>query len=68
MKGRLVLWALVLAAAIAITSAMDCQPVSAKQSYGPCVDYYVGQWYAGEIGGVLLFGKIHANCREDGGW
>jgi hypothetical protein len=49
-------------------AAVDCRTVEAKMSYGPCVDYYVGQWYGGEIGGALLFGKIGANCDKTGGW
>ncbi len=43
-------------------------PVEAKTSYGPCVDFYIGQWYGGEIGGVLLFSKIGADCDKDGSW
>lgn len=55
---------LIFAAAMIV----DCRTVEAKVSYGPCVDYYVGQWYGGEIGGVMLFSKIGANCDKAGGW
>ena len=47
-----------------VTAAVDCRTAEAKVSYGPCVDYYVGQWYGGEIGGALLFSKIGVNCDK----
>jgi hypothetical protein len=73
MEMRLMRWivgtiAAVLVLIFVVTAAVDCRTAEAKVSYGSCVDYYVGQWYGGEIGGAMLFSKIGANCYKDGSW
>lgn len=73
MDARLMRWIVgVIAAGLVflfiVTAAVDCRTVEAKVSYGPCVDYYVGQWHGGEIGGAMLFSKIGANCEKAGNW